>query len=126
MDNNKNSLTPLKKWLFVLGGVFIGFLSGFFGGGGGMLLVPLLVSVGLFSQKEAHATAQSIILPLSIVSGVVYVLSGKYDIEVGIPVGIAFIVGGVLGSLVLKKIPNKVLGIVFAGLMIVAGVRLLW
>ena len=91
-----------------------------------MLLVPLLIYVGGFSQKEAHATAQSIILPLSVLSGIVYIILGKYDFSIGLPVGIAFIVGGVIGSLLLKKISDKYLGVVFAILMIVGGVRLLW
>lgn len=91
-----------------------------------MLLVPLLVYAGGLSQKEAHATAQSIILPLSVLSGAVYIIMDGYDFEIGLPVGIAFVVGGIVGSLLLKKIPNKWLGIVFAVLMIVGGVRLLW
>lgn len=91
-----------------------------------MLLVPLLVSVAKLSQKEAHATAQSVILPLSVLSAVVYIVFGGFNFEVGIPVGVAFIVGGIIGSLVLKKIPDKVLGVVFAILMIIGGVRLLW
>ena len=91
-----------------------------------MLLVPLLVFCGGLSEKEAHATAQSVILPLSVLSGVVYIVLGGFSFEIGLPVGIAFIVGGIVGSLVLKKIPNKILGIVFAVLMIIGGVRLLW
>ena len=126
MEEKKREITTLKKWILVIGGVFVGFLSGFFGGGGGMLLVPLLVYAGGLSQKEAHATAQSIILPLSVLSGAVYIIMDGYDFEIGLPVGIAFVVGGIVGSLILKKIPNKWLGIVFAVLMIVGGVRLLW
>ena len=126
MEEKKREITTLKKWILVIGGIFVGFLSGFFGGGGGMLLVPLLVYAGGLSQKEAHATAQSIILPLSVLSGAVYIIMDGYDFEIGLPVGIAFVVGGIVGSLLLKKIPNKWLGIVFAVLMIVGGVRLLW
>lgn len=126
MDCKKDKSTTKMRWLLVLGGLFVGFLSGFFGGGGGMLLVPLLVSVTRLSEKEAHATAQSVILPLSILSGVVYIVFGGFNFEVGLPVGVAFVVGGIVGSLVLKKIPNKILGVVFAVLMIIGGVRLLW
>lgn len=126
MEEKKREITTLKRWILVIGGIFVGFLSGFFGGGGGMLLVPLLVYAGGLSQKEAHATAQSIILPLSVLSGAVYIIMDGYDFEIGLPVGIAFVVGGIVGSLILKKIPNKWLGIVFAVLMIVGGVRLLW
>lgn len=126
MDNRNAKLTAKRIWILVLGGLFVGFLSGFFGGGGGMLLVPLLVMLGGLNEKQAHATAQSVILPLSVLSGVVYIVFGGFNFEVGLPVGIAFVVGGIVGSLVLKKIPDKILGVVFAVLMIVGGVRLLW
>lgn len=115
-----------RRVFYLLGGLAVGFLSGFFGGGGGMVVVPLLTMVGKMEEKNAHATAMAVILPLSIVGSVVYLLSGNYDFSVGLPTGIAFIVGSVAGSLFLKKISNKVLGIVFSVLMIVGGIRLLW
>ena len=90
-----------------------------------MVVVPLLCLAGKLSQKEAHATAIAVILPLSIVSGVVYILSGNYELSIGLPVGIAFVIGGVVGSFLLKKLPDKILGVVFGVLMIVGGVRLL-
>ncbi len=126
MKNENSKLSKVKLSLLVVFGLVIGFLSGFFGGGGGMLLVPVLISIANYTQKQAHATAQSIILPLTIVSAVVYLIFGGYDFSVGLPVGIAFIVGGIVGSLLLKKIPNLLLGILFSVLMIVGGVKLLW
>lgn len=121
----KENLTK-KRVLYVIGGLFVGFLSGFFGGGGGMIVVPLLMLIGKLEEKHAHATAIAVILPLCVVSGLVYVLGGNYDISVGIPTGIAFVVGGAIGSFALKKIPTKILGVIFSILMIAGGVRLLW
>lgn len=115
-----------KKIFFVIGGVIVGFLSGFFGGGGGMLVVPLLMKVGNLSEKEAHATAIAVILPLCLVSGVVYLIKGIYDFSVGLFVGLGFIGGGVAGSLLLKKLSCKALCIIFSILMVVGGVKLLW
>ena len=103
MNNNVTINKNKKRIIFVTGGLFVGFLSGFFGGGGGMLVVPLLIFAGKLEEKEAHATAIAVILPLTIVSSVVYVLSGNFDFSVGLPVGIAFIVGGAVGSFLLKK-----------------------
>ena len=126
MKTEKKKNLTKKRVLYVVGGLFVGFLSGFFGGGGGMLVVPLLVFIGKLEEKHAHATAIAVILPLCIVSGLVYVLGGNYDISVGIPTGIAFVVGGAIGSFALKKIPTKLLGVIFSILMIAGGVRLLW
>jgi len=126
MEGIQTKFWTKRRIFYLLGGLVVGFLSGFFGGGGGMVVVPLLTLVGKMQEKKAHATAMAVILPLSVVGGVVYLLSGRYDLSVGLPTGIAFIVGSVVGSLFLKKISNKVLGIVFSVLMIIGGVRLLW
>lgn len=126
MEKNNIKNQNVKRIIFIICGLFVGFLSGFFGGGGGMLVVPLLMGAGKLPEKEAHATAIAVILPLTVVSSVVYILSGNFDFSIGLPVGIAFILGGGLGSFLLKKIPNKVLGIIFALVMIAGGVKLLW
>ncbi len=91
-----------------------------------MLVVPLLTYFGKLEEKESHATAIAIILPLTVVSGIVYVLKGVYDLQVGVPVGIGFVVGGVIGSLVLKKLNGKVLCVIFTLLMIAGGIKLIW
>ena len=115
-----------KKIIFALGGVVVGFLSGFFRGGGGMLVVPLLHFVGGLDEKHSHATAIAVILPLTVVSSVVYILKGAYDFSVGGFIGLGFIVGGVVGSLLLKKIGGKVLQIIFSLVMIAGGIKLIW
>ena len=114
------------KALLIITGVVTGICSGLFGGGGGMIVVPMLAILLSLEEKKAHATAIAVILPLTMVSSVVYILSGNFDFSIGLPVGIAFILGGGLGSFLLKKIPNKVLGIIFALVMIAGGVKLLW
>ena len=108
-----------------VGGLFVGFLSGFFGGGGGMIVVPLLIFALGLSEKEAHATAIFTILPISIASSVVYLLSGSVQYLRLLYATIGFVVGGALGALLLKKMNNKVLRIMFAIIMIIAGVKLI-
>ena len=105
-------------------GLFIGFINGFFGGGGGMLLVPSLKFVGGVDQKKSQATAISIILPLSLISGLVYTFKGVYDLGIGLSVGGGVIAGGVLGACLLKKISNKALAVIFYLLMLAAGIRM--
>lgn len=106
-------------------GLIIGFINGFWGGGGGMVCVPTLTGIIGLKDKKAHATAILIMLPLSIASFVVYMLKGslKWDIA-GIVSG-GFVVGGVLGALLLKKINNIVLQIVFALVIIAGGIKML-
>ena len=65
----------LKNAITLGGSLAVGAVSGFFGGGGGMLCVPLLEYSGL-DVKRAHATALVVILPICIVSSVVYIIGG--------------------------------------------------
>lgn len=113
-----------KKYLMPLTGLFIGFINGFFGGGGGMLLVPTLKFIGKEEQKIAQATAIAIILPLSLISAIIYTFNGVSDVNVGLSAGSGVIIGGIAGALLLNKLSNKFLSILFYFLMIAAGVRM--
>lgn len=115
-----------KKWLLPVAGLFIGFINGFFGGGGGMLLVPTLKFLGGLEQKRSQATAISIILPLSLISALIYTFKGIFDINIGLSAGSGVIVGGLLGAYILNKLSNKVLCIIFYILMLVAGIKMLF
>lgn len=110
----------------IIGGVFVGFLNGFFGGGGGMVVVPLLIFLLGLEEKKAHATALFCILPLSITSSIIYITQGEFEFfNLGM-VTIGVVVGGIIGSLLLKKINNVVLRVIFALVMVVAGIKLMF
>ena len=125
-DFKNEKLTTKMIWASIIGGIFVGFLNGFFGGGGGMIVVPLLIFLLHLEDRKAHASALLIILPISICSAIVYIINNEIDIMKIVYVGIGFIVGGIIGALLLKKINNKALRIIFAVVMVVAGVRMLF
>ena len=105
-------------------GIVAGIVSGLCGGGGGMIVVPLLCSVMKLEEKKAHATAVAVILPVSIVSAVVYLMKVPYDIPSGLFVTLGVVSGGVIGSYLLKVAPTGVVSIVFSLMMLVGGVKL--
>ena len=107
-------------------GMMIGFVNGFFGGGGGVICVPLLEGVLNLPSKYAHATALTIIFPLSLVSSGVYLLTGSMAFGQFLPVCTGVVVGGVLGAVILKVLPEKAIKILFAILMLVGGIRLIF
>ncbi len=113
-----------KNVVMITGGIGVGFINGFFGGGGGMLCVPLLNKVLGEETKPSHATAMLIILPISIASAVTYVASGFFDLKLTLMVGGGVIAGGIVGALLLKKLNSSVISIIFAILMIAAGIKL--
>lgn len=113
-----------KKGKFIFTGVAAGFLNGIFGAGGGMIVVPMLNKAGL-STEETHATSIAVILPLSILSSILYFSLGHVDFmdaAVYIPGGL---VGALLGGWLLPKIKTVWLHRIFGSLVIYSAVRLL-
>ena len=115
-----------NKLYLILTGVITGLANGFFGGGGGMIVVPLMTFLLKMKTKAAHATALAVILPITIISAVVYFLKGSFDYENGIPSGIGVIAGGVVGAWLLGKLSAKWITRLFAVVMLAAGVKLLF
>ena len=112
-------------WIKLITGAIIGFVNGFWGGGGGMICVPLLSYVIGVPEKKSHATTLLIMLPLSIASFVVYIFTGQILWGEAVNITIGFVIGGVLGALLLKKISNVWLGIIFSVIIIAGGIKLL-
>ena len=120
--NNKIS----KKQVLILIGIgsVIGLVNDFFGGGGGMLCVPIFEKLFGLESKKAHATTLCVILPLSLVSSIVYIYSNDINFINLSWVSIGAILGGVIGAFFLTKINNKWLRIIFAVLMFGVGVKM--
>lgn len=115
-----------KTLMLILCGAVIGFVNGFFGGGGGMIAVPVLERVLKNKTKTAHATAILIILPLCIVSAIIYIISGYFRLKIGLSAGAGVIAGGVLGAVLLSKLNNKVIRIIFAVIMTAVGLKMVF
>lgn len=114
-----------KKIVLALCGALIGFVNGFFGGGGGMICVPLLEGVLGFKNKVAHATTLLVIFPISLVSAAVYLLNGDLEFLSFATTATGVVVGGIFGAFALKVLPEKIVRILFVGLMIYGGIRLM-
>ena len=104
----------------VCGGA-VGLANGLFGGGGGMIAVPMLQNTGL-DEKGAHATAILLILPVSLLSFFFYAWKELYDFSVLIPTALGVTAGGALGAWLLGKLPVRIVNIVFACLQALAGI----
>lgn len=105
-------------------GLAAGFLSGLFGVGGGILIVPVLVIALHMNQRLAHGTSLGAVLPIA-ASGVVgYAVEGQVDW----PVAVALIVGAMAGALIgthaLQILPVRVLAYAFSILLLASALRL--
>lgn len=116
----------IKTWLKNgAAGAAAGIINGLFGAGGGMILVPLLIRYGELEDKQAFATAISVILPLCLVSIMVYWSAGAIDVTAAWPYLAGGLIGGLLGGMLFRKISAKILHKLFGILILWGGIRLL-
>ena len=108
----------------VLVGIAAGFLSGMFGVGGGILIVPGLVLVAKMDQRIAHGTSLAAVLPISAASLLSYWSHDHVDWRVSGCLAIGALMGAVLGTKLLNVLPHRVLAVAFAGILLVTAVRL--
>lgn len=109
---------------YIFGGAAVGAANGLFGGGGGMIAVPVLKAAGR-SAQAAHATAIAVILPACAMSGAVYLWYGLIPFRIFLPVAIGVLLGGFLGAKLLARISARAVTFAFALFMLVAGIRMM-
>lgn len=113
-----------KTGKLIAGGACTGIANGLFGGGGGMIVVPVLERAGKLSPLAAHATAIAVILPASLVSAIVYLWYGLVPLKTFLPAALGVLLGGVLGARLLPRVPARTVTVIFAAFMLIAGVKM--
>lgn len=115
---------PTVLILAVLGAA-TGLLSGLFGIGGGVVLVPMLVIFLGFQQRLAAGTSVAAILPAAIVGGTGYALQGNVDWIAAVLLAAGIIIGAQIGSYLLSRVPTGFLRWMFM-VFLLAVVVSLW
>ncbi len=108
---------------FLLTGALAGITNGLFGAGGGLVLVPLLISWCKLEEKKAFATSVAIILPLSVASYIMFCLQGGQVWGDALPFLIGGIIGGFLSAKFFKQISAVWLHRLFGLLILYGGVK---
>ena len=114
-----------RRWAAALAGGAAGYANGLFGGGGGMVFLPILSRWGGLEQRKLYATCVGVIFPVCAVSAAVYLLRGGVSLTQALPYLIGGAVGGILGGKLYGKVPTKVLKWLFAAFLFYAGGRYL-
>ena len=113
----------LKYILFFLLSALVGAINGFFGGGGGILCIPVLKKMLKLDDKQAHATAVLIMGLISLPTLFVYLMTLKFDWSQVIFVTIGSLIGGFVGAKLLNKISNKTLNFFYIILLLFCGIK---
>ena len=120
----ESPMASVKVPVVVVVGILAGFLSGLFGVGGGILIVPGLVLVAHMDQRMAHGTSLAGVLPIAASSMVTYWAHDHIDWVVVLFLAIGAVAGAVLGTKLLHILPHRTLGVAFAVLLLASAARL--
>ena len=115
-----------KSYFKILGlGLLTGLVNGLFGAGGGTIVVPAMQKFLAVEEHDSHANAIAVILPLSLMSTLIYSRHLKVGWNALFYVSLGGIIGGILGAKLLSKLSASWLHKIFGFFMIVASIRMI-
>ena len=110
---------------FIASGLAMGLLSALLGIGGGIILIPILVTVFGFTQQLAAGTSLAVMAPIAVVGAWRQSRTGVTDWRTGARFGIASIPGSVVGATAAVLVSGGIVRSAFAVLIAVVAVRML-
>jgi len=113
---------PLSYVGFLFVGAFTGAVSGMFGIGGGVFVIPAMVYLFGFSQKTATGTSLGMLLPpIGILAFLQFYRSGYVNIPAAVLLVAGFLVGSYLSAGYTVTLPDLLLKRLFGGMLIAMG-----
>ncbi len=113
--------------VIILTGLAAGMLGGMVGVGGGIIIVPCLVYFLAFSQHQAQGTSLALMLfPVGVLGVINYYKRGYVDFRYAGILAIGFIIGSYVGSKFSLSLPEQNVKKIFAIIMIVVAVKMLF
>jgi uncharacterized membrane protein YfcA len=104
-------------------GLFAGVLSGMFGIGGGIVIVPALTLLLGMEQRRAVGTSLgALLLPVGLPGVLGYAASGQVDLIVALPVAIGLAVGALGGARLALRLPPQTVKRLYGGFLVLVGV----
>jgi len=113
--------------LLVIIGLLAGVLSGIFGIGGGVIIVPALIYVAGFRQHLATGTSLAVLLPpIGIAAAYEYYRHGHVNIRAAGIIAAALLVGGWIGAAIANRMPGPQLRLAFGVFVVGLGIYLIY
>jgi uncharacterized membrane protein YfcA len=108
-------------------GLFAGVLSGLFGIGGGVVIVPALIYVAGFRQHVATGTSLAVLLPpIGLAAAWEYYRHGNVNIRAAAVIAVAVLIGGWLGAVIANRMAGPQLRLAFGIFVVGLGVYLIY
>ena len=111
--------------LFLLIGLVAGVLSGLFGIGGGIMIIPALIFFAKFPTKLALGTSLgALLLPVGLLGAYTYYKTGNLDIRASLLIAMGLFFGAWGGARLAQVLPAATLQRMFAVFIVIMAVRL--
>jgi uncharacterized membrane protein YfcA len=106
-------------------GTAAGAFSGLLGVGGGSVIVPLLIVWLGYGEREATGTSMMAIVVIAALAVSLQALYGNVDPPNAALVGVPAIGGAIAGTALQQRVPERLISLLFAGLLIIIAVELI-
>jgi uncharacterized protein len=117
----------MSALLYILIGLAGGILSGAFGVGGGVIMVPALVFLCGLTQHQAQGTTLAVLLPPVFILAVWrYYIAGHINIPMAAYIALGFVFGTLLGADFVQKVSDIKLQTAFGILLILVGIKMVF
>jgi len=111
--------------LYIALGLLAGICSGFFGIGGAIIIIPVLVLLSGFTQHQAQGTTLALmVLPIGLLAAMRYYQDGNVNVKVALLICSGFFVGGFLGAQFAGSVSEPLLKKIFAGLLMLISLKM--
>jgi uncharacterized protein len=112
--------------LYVAIGLIAGLLSGVFGIGGGVVIVPALIYLAGFSQHRATGTSLAVLLPpIGFAAMWEYYRHDNVNVQAAMIIAAAVFAGGWVGAVIANRLSGPYLRLAFGVFVVVLGVSLM-
>lgn len=107
----------LQPFLIVLAGIVVGIGAAFTGLGGGFLMIPLLLLLGLSAQKAVGTSFLGIFI-ISLSALIAHNKLAHVDYRLGLLLGLGGIIGAQAGARLIGSVPTESFKKIFAGILV--------
>ena len=104
-------------------GLAAGVLSGMFGIGGGVVIVPILTMLGFGLQEAVGTSLAALVMPVGIFAAIAYYRAGKLKIATAVWVALGLAAGAILGAQIAIGLDPKLIQKAYAVFLIYVGWR---
>lgn len=126
LQSETKSAKKGSAFIYILVGIVAGVFAGMFGKGGGIIIVPILISLFHYDGKMAVATSLAALqLPVGLPSVLIYAEQGYLNIIAAALIALGIVIGAVVGSKIGIKIPTTIFKKIFAFFLLLMAIYMI-